>query len=309
VDTLEQVFDAYLADLETTHDLDCWLDSLMRYCEQTKESAAEGWPEIVRRSRLHQLFQVIQECPYHRRAFEKPRGYPGDAVMLDMIYELEGGIEESARLFVTKRGLQLFHAYQRRDSCESVRERKRELARQIHRAADSKRSTQILAIACGHLREVMEVEREAWSNVSELIAFDQDTLSLAVVADECAHLPIKPLQGRVQDVIKGSIRFADFDFIYSAGLFDYLDDKSAIALTQRIAAALGEGASALIGNFQSRPEMAYAEIFQDWKLVARSDQDLMRLGSVSLGANRFKWRVRSDPWKSIAWLEIDRATQ
>jgi extracellular factor (EF) 3-hydroxypalmitic acid methyl ester biosynthesis protein len=302
----QQVLAGYLTELANTQDLDGWFARLFQFCEQTKESAGEGWSDVVRRCRLHPLFEVIQECPYHRRAFEKPRGYPGDAGLLDMIYDLEGGIEEADRATVTDRGLRLFHAYQRRDSCESVRERKHVLAKHIHQVADSKLSARILAVACGHLREAAEVERKVWGRVQELVAFDQDAQSLAVVSDACAHLPVKTMEGRVQDIIKGSILLSQFDLVYSAGLFDYLNDRAAVALIQRIASGLNEGGEALIGNFQYRPEMPYAEIFQDWKLVTRAEQELIDLASRSLGSSEFKCRAWSDKWNSIAWLQITR---
>ena len=46
-------------------------------------------------------------------------------------------------------------------------------------------------------------------SVRELIAFDQDAQSLAVVADACTHLPVRTMKGRVQDVINGSISFCN----------------------------------------------------------------------------------------------------
>ena len=162
VAALEQDFDSYLADLETTQDLDRWLDSLIRYCEQTKESADERWAEVIRCSRLHPLFQVIQGCPYHR-ALSRSRGLSRRRrVILDMIYHLDSGIEESATALSSRVvASDVFDAdRQKRDSCESVRERKHELVRQIHRVADSKLSTRMLAIACGHLQEAADVECE-----------------------------------------------------------------------------------------------------------------------------------------------------
>lgn len=304
--TIQQDLDRYLTELASTPDLDGWFDGLFKYCERATQSTAEGWSDVIRCCRLHPLFEVIQECPYHRRAFAKPRGYPGDAGMLDMIYDLDGGIEGAVRAGVTARGLGLFHAYQRRDSCESVRERKRVLAGHIRQAADSKVSARILAVACGHLREAEEVERDVWSRVRELVAFDQDAQSLAVVAGACAGLPVKTTEGRVQDLIKGSIPLSQFDLVYSAGLFDYLGDRAAAALIQRMAVGLSEGGEALIGNFQYRPEMPYAEIFQDWKLITRSEQELVGLASRSLDPSQFKCRVWSDKWDSIAWLQITR---
>lgn len=41
--------------------------------------------------RQHPVMQLLQQDPFTSRAFRKPRGYAGDAVMLDYIYAAEDG--------------------------------------------------------------------------------------------------------------------------------------------------------------------------------------------------------------------------
>jgi hypothetical protein len=48
------------------------------------------------------VFRLIQEDPFTRRAFEKPRGYPGDAALLDYVYD---GVNAAASLPVTTSNL------------------------------------------------------------------------------------------------------------------------------------------------------------------------------------------------------------
>ena len=47
--------------------------------------------------RDHLLHRVLLEDPYTARAFGKPRGYAGDAVLIDMIYDQQPPDETSAR--------------------------------------------------------------------------------------------------------------------------------------------------------------------------------------------------------------------
>src|SRR5438105_2201084 len=49
-------------------------------------STAAEWRELVPLLRGHALFYFVQQSPFTRRAYEKPRGYPGDAATLDFIY-------------------------------------------------------------------------------------------------------------------------------------------------------------------------------------------------------------------------------
>jgi hypothetical protein len=54
------------------------------------DAAAHGLGEsFTAAARGHRLFEIVQQDPYTRRAFQKPRGYAGDAVMLDYVY---GGV-------------------------------------------------------------------------------------------------------------------------------------------------------------------------------------------------------------------------
>jgi hypothetical protein len=44
------------------------------------------FPQLIRTARDHEVFKLLQQDPNTRRAFDKPRGYAGDAVMLDYVY-------------------------------------------------------------------------------------------------------------------------------------------------------------------------------------------------------------------------------
>ena len=44
------------------------------------------FPQLIRTARDHEVFKLLQQDPNTRRAFDKPRGYAGDAVMLDYYY-------------------------------------------------------------------------------------------------------------------------------------------------------------------------------------------------------------------------------
>jgi hypothetical protein len=69
-----------------------------------------------------------------------------------------------------------------------------------------------------------------------------------------------------------------YDLIYSAGLFDYLKDRTARAAGARLVAALAPGGTAVIGNFgTANPSRAMLELILDWPLHHRSASDLRRL--------------------------------
>jgi len=90
------------------------------------------------------------------------------------------------------------------------------------------------------------------------------------VALRCLHTSIKTV---IAEGLTGS-----YDLIYSAGLFDYLTDRTARAAGARRVQALAPGGHAVIGNFgttnRTRPLM---ELILDWPLHHRSASDLYQL--------------------------------
>ena len=52
-------------------------------------SPNETWAAYVEQVRNHRAFHRLQLTPLNQRAFEKPRGYAGDALTLDFIYGVE----------------------------------------------------------------------------------------------------------------------------------------------------------------------------------------------------------------------------
>ena len=86
----------------------------------------------------------------------------------------------------------------------------------------------------------------------------------------CLNTTIKTV---IADGLHGS-----YDLIYSAGLFDYLNDRTARAAGARLVAALAPGGTAVIGNFgTANPSRPMLELILDWPLHHRSASDLRRL--------------------------------
>ena len=53
----------------------------------------ETWKQfVVQECRQHPLMDLILQDPLSWRIFAKPRGYAGDAIMLDFIYAVDDGI-------------------------------------------------------------------------------------------------------------------------------------------------------------------------------------------------------------------------
>src|SRR5690242_9529003 len=99
----------------------------------------------------HPLRGLLHQDPFTYRAFSKPRGYAGDAVMMDYNYGL--GEARTAAREATLLGRAILQYMDTRPSAQAVRYRRRLLAALIDRIA-RRGGASVLAIAAGHLREV-----------------------------------------------------------------------------------------------------------------------------------------------------------
>jgi extracellular factor (EF) 3-hydroxypalmitic acid methyl ester biosynthesis protein len=215
-------------------------------------------------ARPHPLCTFLCQCPFTRHGLERPRGYAGDAALIDYLYsESAGQLEPPGSL--------IYHFMYQQPSPRSVRERRQLLAREIEFAAERVRMPRMLSVACGHLREAEHAPAVAEKRVGELIAFDQDPLSLAEVARQHPGGPVRTVCGSVRSILLGRTRFDSMDLVYSAGLYDYLAEGTAQRLTRLLFGMLRPGGRLVVGNFANCPEAGYLEAFMDWWLVYRDE--------------------------------------
>ncbi|MEZ4684457.1 MAG: class I SAM-dependent methyltransferase, partial [Caldilineaceae bacterium] len=232
------------------------------------------WLAFSSRCIAHPLKELLHQDPFTSRAFAKPRGYPGDARLMDFIYQnssIQAEVNNSTRL-----GQKLYEYTSAAPAARAVRCRRAVVSQMIDQVAREMRSPHILSVACGHLEEANYSEALKMGEVGRYVAFDQDGESLAMVNRTIGKLtPIEVKQGTVQDLIFGKSELDKFDLVYSLGLFDYLPRTVAQMLTVRMFALLNPGGYLLIANFaHDIQDVGYMESFMDWKLIYRSAIDM-----------------------------------
>jgi len=252
----------------------------------------------------HPLREQLHQDPFTLRAFTKPRGYAGDAVMMDYIYGL--GEASSAEESATPLGRAMFQYMHQQPSARAVRYRRRLIAQLIDRMA-ARGSSRVLAIACGHLREVEISNAVLDEKIEEFVAFDQDAASLQVVAREYEHLNVIPIEGSVRQILSGKAHLEQYDFVYAAGLFDYLAEPTARALMSRMFAMVRPGGKMMVPNFlPSTREIGYMEAFMNWDLIYRDHRGMHSL-ALSLDPEQVDgWECFNDPDDTIVFLLVSK---
>jgi extracellular factor (EF) 3-hydroxypalmitic acid methyl ester biosynthesis protein len=162
-------------------------------------------------------------------------------------------------------------------------------------------------VAAGPARETGFSLRLAPRAVDRCFVFDQDELALEVAQREYGDRGVRPLRGAIQSFISRKFPETDFDLIYSAGLYDYLDTRLAQRLTARLFEHLRPGGELLLANFDlGFGSRGYMQSFMDWYLIYRSEEEVRAFAS-EIDPNAID-RLASflDPLRSVWYLTILR---
>ena len=234
-----------------------------------------AWAEFARLCLNHPLRRLVHEDPFTYRAFSKPRGYAGDAELLDFIYgEEEGWPAPEA----SEMGKSIFASTTRSAAPEAVRARRAFIADLVDRMVEDVPHPHLLSIAAGHLREVELCAAVKRRKLGRYVALDSDRESLAEVQRAYGRFGVEPVAASVRQLLTGRLDLGQFDFVYATGLFDYLPLAAAQRLTWAMFQMLRPHGQLLIGNFlPGIPDVGYMESFMDWKLTYRSRADMVQL--------------------------------
>lgn len=251
------------------------------------------WPGLRETYRAHPLYRTMLEDPYIARCVEKPRGYAGDAALIDLIYERKppaGTSPRGQRLFDVTIGFPVSEAVRlRRDYAE-------DLVGRAHAAGQ-----RVLSLACGHFREG---DGLAGQDLTNLVLVDQDPLSLARVHGHHDGA-VTCHEANVFSYLRGAVsRGEQFDLVYTLGLTDYLDDRAMTLLHRMVHAVLAPGGRFILANFVPHHlATGWMDAVMDWHLIYREPDELAGFAA----AAGFTAQTWLDPTGSIAWCEMAKA--
>jgi len=244
-----------------------------------------GQLELAKQYTEASLTTELLAAPLWHQAYTKPRGYPGDYVVMDHIYRGtpagDTRFGQMAHVLAVQIG-------------QFVVQRKTFVGRAIRGTllqADTGAVPRIVSLGCGPAQEIVEIlEAGALRGRPArfvLIDQDADALRLAGQRISTARLAHEDAQNtevelRHQTVLRllrednPAQLLGEPDLIYSAGLFDYFGDRTCRALTQRLYAALRPGGLLLIGNMKAATDMIWPlELIADWSLHYRSAERVL----------------------------------
>ena len=225
----------------------------------------------------HPIKQFVYLCPYTKRSFDKPRGYAGDAVLIDYLYGLNHPISYPEGMSYESE--EILRCTTNHIGARTVRYRKKYFSEVIDEICIKKsKAARILSIAAGHFRETELSQEIKKGNFDCVVALDQDKESLKLVEREYGKYGVETEYANVATLISNPTQFKNFDLVYAAGLFDYLERKVAIRLLKAMYEMLGAKGKLIISNFApNNPARGYMESYMDWKLIYREESEVFEL--------------------------------
>lgn len=198
--------------------------------------------------------------------YTKPYGYAGDFQIIDNIYQQK--VSPDPKFYKWDLFFNDFTA------ARAVRNRKTYFKNLLLKNTLAHQGTyQVLNVASGPARDLLEFLEE---NPGVDIHFT--CIELDVKAIAYAKNLLKDHLDKVTFIQQNIFRFrstAQFDLVWSAGLFDYFEDSVFVRIFQRLLTNVKSNGKMVIGNFhprnESRPVM---EIIGDWYLHHRTNAEL-----------------------------------
>ena len=176
----------------------------------------EEWLALARYPRSeHPVLEAIFGDPMTRRAFEKPRGYAGDAVMMDYLHGIHSAGEAEAQ--ASDLGRAIYRYIRNRPAGQAVRFRRQHLAALIDHLAARQDQPSVLAIAAGHVREAELSRALAAGRIGRFVALDADADSLREVETQYGQMGVTTVHGSVRRILARKIEVGTFDFVYATG--------------------------------------------------------------------------------------------
>jgi CRP-like cAMP-binding protein/SAM-dependent methyltransferase len=214
------------------------------------------------------------------RWYSKPRGYAGDFLTIEMIYQNQPA--GTGRL-----GHVLDRCFLNLPAAIAVRNRRALLAEEITTVVAQKRgaAAHITSLACGPAAELFDVFAQLEDRtrvVATLI--DIDLQALAFVGDRRDKTRLQRQMRLINANLiylatgRHTIDLREQDLIYSIGLIDYFSDKFVVKLLNYIYDGLRPGGKVILGNFHPRnPTKPLMDYVLDWELIHRTEADMDRL--------------------------------
>ncbi len=273
----------------------------------------EGVHKEYARRELHPLLLV---APFIHRSFTKPLGYAGDYQMINMIL---GDPWQGRNSYAKIVNAMLLRARATRAHCNRIDRLVHALRDEIQQLLAAGRGPRILDVGCGPAAEIERLIRnDRWADhcAFDLMDFNEETLHHARARIEGAMREsgrsptVRYIHKSVHQLLKearlrGPLQLGGYDFVYCAGLFDYLSDRICSKVLRLFSRWVRPGGRVVVTNVHKRnPGRSVMEHLVEWNLIYRNEADMLALCPDA----EARW-VDTEPTGVNLFLELRRSVE
>jgi len=264
--------------------------------------------------KIKQLFRELTGCwfyqsPIMKMAYEKPRGYPGDYELFEIIYNGKPIAKEKTIGFYFDTYF-LNNAY-----TQAVRTRKNRMKNILQDLIDNNNSSclKLLNVACGPCREIRELLSDPLLTSRANVRFtglDNDEGSLKFSQSALNNLPSNITTRFLNENVLNLFRDSKYhdsigkqDVIYILGLTEYLPDRIFKKLLHFLSELLDDKGMLVI-TYKDKDLLLPSlppDWLCNWAFIKRSKDDLVTAAK-ELGLEKFSLRIEKEGTGTIFFL-------
>jgi extracellular factor (EF) 3-hydroxypalmitic acid methyl ester biosynthesis protein len=264
--------------------------------EEVSESVEEELRPVHQNFAKRQLHPLMLCAPFAYRTFQKPLGYAGDYEMVNMIVRDPC---EGASLYAKIVNTWFLRQWPAEAHRNRIGHLSQLLTAESRRVAQGGKPLRVLNLGCGPAREIQDfmTRDSGCDNVQfTLLDFNSETIDHTSRALEelrqrhgrrtrfefqkksVHHILKEAGKPAVTSVGNGHSGGPRYDFIYCAGLIDYLSDKTCRQLINVLSGWLAPGALLAITSVDnSKPFRHMLEFVLDWHIIYRDAKQTLSL--------------------------------
>ena len=278
----ENVCHSLLQTLEDSHFTPSLeeLPRFMQFIGQLRETLpTELWKEVLLSwSQIQDWRYFLCQDPYTRWGYMKPRGFQGDARLMDFASRhpsVRSDLNRAGTL-----GRKLYEVTTASPLYTALYVKARQFAKHLNEFAEKTAAhpgkLKIASFGCGHGRELEHLDLETLRSIEWFHAIDTDSCALEKIKKYGECFTLETIQ---EDVLHFQPQDSvNYDFAYATGALDHLSLRESEFLFRRMLESVRPGGEILIANMDAAIEnLAYAEAVMDWWPHTKTGGDMQRI--------------------------------
>jgi len=239
---------------------------------------------------------------YNRRVYDKPFGYNGDYLMISLLFlKYSGRSTYEILMNQYSRNIPVALGYFYRIDY---------LVKEFNKYTGKR----VLSVGSGPVIELQRYSQFPEFNSIHFSLLDMEKRAVDYVKQTLGSR-FKNFQyyncsaySFIRSINKKKIKLENQDFIYSCGLFDYLEDKVGRIIINGLYSKLNRGGKLLITNISNDvTEKAFFQILGKWDLILRDEDGMLSIAKDCITNNNYRL-YRDEYSKSCIFLEIDKVS-